>query len=239
MSQSLPDGRGAYYDPIDLVDLAIQKGVAGIAFTYNEPTLYHEYIGEVGRFIHIRSKTHPLKLVLKSSGFATEKIIVDLCLDVDGFNIDLKGNEEDYESVCNGSLTAVEESIELIFQSHRHLEISYLVLPSRVYDIPFHIEMRDWLASLSCDIPVHLLYFYPFHDMANEKTYPPEELEGLHRLFSSKLNYVYVSNRYDNKLIKYRHTKCSVCGEILISRNSPAKLIKHSCCGMRIPGTFS
>lgn len=236
ISQSLPGERGSRYEPSALVDLAIQKGVSGIAFTYNEPTLYHEYIEDVGR--EIRRSGQSLRLVLKSSGFVCEQVLSDLCGYVDAFNIDLKGDEEDYQSVCGGSLDAVKDSIGLIFKMHRHLEISYLVLPDRLRDVGFNTKIRDWLASLSCDLPLHLLYFYPFHEMSNDTTYSPEELEELHFFFSQKLNHVYISNRYD-KLIAYRHTKCSVCGEVLISRNHPAQLIKSSCCGYEIPGVFA
>lgn len=234
VSQSEPDGRGKYYDPSSLVELALQKGVSGIAFTYNEPTLYYEYIESIGREI----QSLPLKLVLKSSGFVNEPILRSLCLCVDGFNIDLKGNEEDYQSVCGGSLEVVMKSIELISRMKIHLEISYLVLPDRLHDVDFHIGVRDWLAALSPDLPLHLLYFYPFYEMADTVPYPPEELERLHGLFSQKLNHVYISNRYD-RLMSYRHTNCSVCGDVLISRNHPAKLIKHSCCNKRIAGVFS
>jgi len=236
VSQEFSDGCGEYYSPAELVDLAELTHASGIAFTYNEPTLYYSYIKEVKQEIDRISS--PLKIVLKSNGFVNDHILSDLCSCVDGFNIDLKGNDKDYSAICEGSLDKVLSSIELVSRSGVHLEISYLVLPDRIHDVEFNSGICDWVVSLGRDIPVHLLYFYPFHKMSGNAAYSAEDLVRLYDMFSCKLNYVYISNRYDN-LISYRNTKCSICGKTIIIRNSSTDIVQKTCCHNSIPGVFA
>ncbi len=193
--------------------------------------MYYDYIEEVGH--EIERNSHPLHLVVKSSGFACCSIIRNLCLYDIAFNIDIKGNDEDYETICGGSLDPVLDSIELIHEMKCHLEISYLVLESRVKDLAFHREVRDFLASLSNKIPVHLLYCYPFHKMPS--SYEPSELLRLHELFSVKMQYVYISNVYEKEMVKHRNTYCSKCKSLLIERVDTPKIIKMECCNKRLP----
>ena len=218
--------KSVLYSPKQLVNLAEERDVAGIVFTYNEPTLYHEYIEEVGH--EIKRRCSDLKLVLKTNGFASFRVIRNLCLYVDAFNVDLKGDNKDYQDVCGGWLEPVLESIQLILQMGVRLEISYLVLPSKIDDILFNVYFRNWLADLTPDVPVHLLYFYPFHKML-VPSYRPSKLTDLADIFREKMNYVYISNHFGFE--KYRNTYCKMCGELMIDRKNGVKVCKKECCG--------
>lgn len=228
-------GKSKNLSPQDLVDLAISRQVQGIAFTYNEPVIYHDYIEQVGHEIGRRSSN--LKLVIKTNGFARPWVIRNLCLYADGINVDLKGNDEDYERICGGWLEPVTASVEQILGMGTHLEISYLVLPSKIHDEKFNIYLRNWLAGVDPDTPLHLLYFYPFHKMV-VPTYNPLELLKLRDLFREKLNHVYISNHFASESSDSRNTSCLVCDSAMITRQRGIEVSRLSCCNVSLSGVF-
>ncbi len=218
------DGKSLYKSPSDLDALADSKGADGIAFTFNEPTIYHEYIQSVG--------DTGANIVLKTSGFVNLPIVDELIPIVSAWNVDIKGDEAEYERTCGGTLQPVLDTIEKL-AGQTHLEISYLVLPRQVNDMVFHVRMRNWLASLSPDIPVHLLYFYPFHRMT-EPSYRPEALVPIIELFRERLRYTYVSNAFNSELRAYRDTTCDICDRVLIARQRGIEVIADECCGKKL-----
>ena len=228
-------GKSQFYSPKDLVELARDRNAHGIAFTYNEPTIYHNYIEEVGHEIGRRNL--PLKLVIKTNGFVRPYVIRDLCLYADAINVDLKGDDKDYQEVCGGWLDPVLTCIDWILGMDVHLEISYLVLPSKIDDIAFNIYFRNWLADIDPLIPLHLLYFYPFYRM-NVPSYKPSQLLALAKMFKKKLEYVYISNHYSDGLSDYRDTVCWECGKRLITRQKSIDVHTLECCGSSLPGIF-
>jgi len=229
-------GKSKYYSAQDLVELALTRRVRGIAFTYNEPTLYHEYIEEVGHEIGRRSLD--LKLVVKTNGFVRPWVMRNICLYADGINVDLKGGDEDYHEVCDGWLDPVLSCMEQIVEMGVHLEVSYLVLPSKIKDNAFNMRVRDFLVGVNRNIPLHLLYFYPFHNMI-VKGYKPSELFRLRNMFSEELNHVYVSNHFSEESSLSRHTYCSGCSSEMIKRQRGAEVVCLNCCNINLPGIFS
>jgi len=195
------EGPSSIMMPEDVVQLAGKRGVKAISFSHNEPTLYFEYICDVGTYIHANSSD--LKLLIKSNGFVCKHPLDALISITDAFNIDIKGNEEDYQRSFNCSFSTVQHSIEEILFAGKHVEISYLVLPHRLRDMEYHTLTRNWLCELSPSIPVHILYFYPAFRMT-KGAYLPEELLPILDLFAEKMKYVYASNAHNQALSKYR-----------------------------------
>lgn len=232
------EGKSEFHSPDELVELALERNVSGIAFTYNEPTLYHDYIEEVGHAIHRSQRSSHLKLVVKTNGFVRPWVIRNLCLYADAINVDIKGDNEDYEKICGGWLDPVMTCIEWIVDMDIHLEISYLVIPSKVHDERFNIYFRNWLADIDPKIPVHLLYFYPFHRMV-VPSYKPSELLPLREMMLEKLDYVYISNHFGTETTKTRDTFCLECGRVMISRQKGSVNSKPTCCGLKLPGVFA
>ncbi len=227
------EGQWKYHGPADLVDLALEKGVVGIAFTYNEPTIYCHYIAAVIK--EIRSKKCSLKVVLKTNGFVQPPILKNILSNVDAWNVDIKGDDSEYQRVCGGSLEPVLEALRTLRELDAHIEVSYLVLPRVLNSMDFHTYVRDFLEELSKDIPVHLLYFYPFHKMSNEDKYTIDELISIKELFSEKMRYVYISNNYERGGV--RNTYCPECSDVMIDRTSRVKIHKTSC-HVSLPGIF-
>lgn len=208
--------------PHELIDLAKQKKANGIAFTFNEPTVYYEYLMDVGA---IKSD---LKMVVKTNGFVNLPILRDLCNVVDAFNVDIKGDDKEYQDVCGGTLQPVIDCVNELFSLGKHVEISYLATPRLLNDENFHLKMIDWLSSMP-SVPVHLLFFYPFHKMS-DVSYGVNDFVKLVDLFHQHIRYLYVPNLFHPDVIKYRNTHCPVCGDLMISRIKEIKVIKTECC---------
>lgn len=216
------DGPGLFKSPSDLVVLARQKA-EGIAFTFNEPTLYHEYIRLVCDL--------GADVVIKTNGFVNECVLDELS-GVSAWNVDIKGDEAEYKRTCVGTLKPVLANITRLAQKS-HLEISYLILPRMLSDMAFHRYIRDFLADLNPSIPIHLLYFYPFHKML-EAHYPPESLLPIISLFKERMRYTYVSNAFHSQLIDHRHTYCPNCDTRLVERLKGVRILRTHCCGEKL-----
>lgn len=233
------DGKSTFYSPPELVKLALERNVEGIAFTYNEPIIYHDYIEEVGHEIGKSQRSSHLKLVVKTNGFAHLWVIRNICLYADAINVDIKGDDKDYENTCGGRLEPVLDCIDWIVRIMKvHLEISYLVLPCKIHDDEFNTDLCNWIADISPAIPVHLLYFYPFHRMVIP-SYKPSELLPLQKAMSSKLDHVYISNYFGSDVATARDTVCRTCGNIMISRQKGSTAHNRACCGVELPGVFA
>lgn len=222
-------GKSVYKSPEQLAALASEKNAKGIAFSFNEPTVHWEYITSV-------AELYP-NTVIKTNGFASKHVFDVLSKNVRAFNVDIKGNDQDYKSICDGSLQPVLDSIKQLSDKNCHIEISYLVVPDRVTDFDFHNFVRDYLASINTHIPVHILYFYPFLRMQNDY-YPPESVLKVVESFRKEMSYVYVSNVHNEDTIHFRDTKCRKCDSVLINRQGQVQITKLHCCGEKIAGIF-
>lgn len=204
----------------------MERDVAGFAFTFNEPTVHYEYLLEVGKI-----NNHRKHIVLKTNGFVTKSTLEGLVPIIDAFNVDIKGDDKEYQTVCGGWLQPVIDAAEYIRNQHKHLEISYLVAPRLVNDFSFHGRMRDWLCELS--VPVHILNFYPFYRMPNA-SYDLSALLAVYSFFAEKLDNVYLSNVFDLAVVVHRNTYCPDCGSLMIDRQKGVKIYKKICCGKGI-----
>lgn len=208
--------------PTELIALAKEKSTRGIAFTFNEPTIYYEYLMDVA------TADPDVPLVVKTNGFVTSETLYDLCYVIDAFNVDIKGDDEEYQKVCGGSLKPVLDCVDEIYAREVHVEISYLVTPRLLHNVAYHDHILSWLKEMP-DIPVHFLYFYPFHRMTDQ-SYGVHDFLPLVEKFKEQLKYVYVSNLYTDAVLKYRNTYCPGCASLMVQRNRSIEVIKTECC---------
>ncbi len=224
------EGKFSQQSPDDLLDLARVKKVHGIAFSFNEPTIHYPYLEDIAvqNFIN-----RDMKLVIKTNGFVSHSTLRNLCLFYDAFNVDIKGDEEEYDRVCGGSLEPVLDAIELIVEMERHLEISYLVLPRILENKDHHAYIRDWISSIDKDIPFHILYCYPFHKMND--SYKMELILPVVDFFREELRHVYVSNIHKKPFLSMRNTVCPDCKGLLVDRSGGSVVLHRTkCCNNEI-----
>ncbi len=219
-----------------IVQKALDTGCKSIAFTYNEPTVFGEYV------IDIAKKAHSvgLKTIMVSNGYISEEAIEDIYQHIDAANIDLKSFSSDfYNKLCKGKLDSVLAAITKIQKLVQCLEITTLIIPGKNDSNREIGEISGWISkNLGTMVPLHLSAFHPSHKMLDVPRTTKSTIDQAREIaHKNGLNYIYegnvVTNTEDN-------TYCHNCGKLLIERQwfSVVKneLLENTClCGTQIP----
>lgn len=203
-----------YYTPEQIVQIALQRpGNIGIAFTYNEPVVWFEYMYDIARL----AKKAGLKTVMVTNGFINKEPLNALLEYIDAFSVDLKAfNEEFYSKVTSSKLGPVKKTLKQISLAGKHLEIVNLVIPELNDDKTSFAAMVRWIANeLGQDTVFHISRYYPNYKLKTEAT-SVSSIHGLKSLAKKELKYVYAGNIYDES----NETHCLKCDNLLISRHS-------------------
>lgn len=201
--------------PHELVQKAkIHRNSIGIAYTYNEPTIWFEYMIETAE----EAKKEGLKNVMISNGYINPEPLRILQNYIDAFNIDLKSFSTDfYKKITRGSVEPVLNSLKMIRNSGKHLEITFLVIPNLNDSFDEATAMFNWISDeLGEQTILHINAFHPSYLINNNPT-KTESLLNLYHLAKEKLQYVYIGN---NQSIEIGHnTDCPKCKNQVIKRN--------------------
>lgn len=160
----------------ELVDIIIKrKDSIGIAFTYNEPSIWYEYIYEVSKLL---KESDPSKdVVLITNGFINEDPLRKLLPYINAMNIDLKGfNNRFYHEICGGSLEPVLKTIEIAGKS-TYVEVTTLLVTGENDNLGEVEDIARFIASIDKNIPLHLSRYFPTYKMDN----PPTDLKFMYK----------------------------------------------------------
>lgn len=198
---------------------------AGIAFTYNEPFMWYEYIYDAAK--SIKESNPDTSVVVVTNGYINEEPLLKLLPYVDAMNIDLKGyTNRYYNNICGAKLEPVLETIKRC-NEHCHVEITTLLVSEENDSIEEARQIAKFIASVNENIPLHLSRYFPRYKMENEAT-KVEKITEAQNEAKKYLTHVYVGNVHgvDN------NTYCPTCNELLIERNGYATnvLIKDNKC---------
>jgi pyruvate formate lyase activating enzyme len=231
-------------DRVALTDLSPEEGVrraqarqcASISWTYNEPTIWHEYPLEMGTL----AKKAGLGTVYVTNGYITEDALRELAGILDAFRVDIKAfTDEFYRKVCGAHLQPVLDSTILARELGMHIEIVNLMIPG-LNDSPEETEaLISWvLEHLGPDTPVHFTAFHPDYQMTGPGPTPVATLERAYRQARDLgLHYPYLGNVFMHRL---ESTYCPACGTLLIERHGFSATFRnlsgHQCthCGETI-----
>ena len=226
--------------PKALVDLALDRKVPTIAYTYSEPVIFYEYMYDTAKLGHERG----VKSVMITGGYIEQQPMAELLPHLDAVKVDLKAIREDYyKDIVGGELQPVLDRLIQIKNSGVWLEIVYLVVPTLNDTEQEFTELARWIKSnLGADTPVHFSKFFPQYLLKNLPPTPRKTLEMAHAICKAEgLEYVYLGNLRGHPP---ESTFCPKCGKIVIGRrgynifeyNLDGNLCK--CCGKEIPGLF-
>lgn len=210
----LPSGRRrtTYESPSELAAMCRHEGQDVIAFTYNEPMIWHEYIMDV-------AEADPgLRMVMVTNGLASEGPMREMCGVTEAMNIDVKGfTDEFYMRVCGAHLQDVLDSVVLVHGTGVHVELTYLVIPG-VNDSDREVTaFCEWVRDeVSPEVPVHFTRFHPDNEMTDVQWTPVETVLGCRGIgLDCGLPYVYVGNTVCEGA---EDTVCSECGAVAVRR---------------------
>lgn len=218
------------------VERAIASGSASIAWTYNEPTIWHEYPLEMGAL----ARQKGLGTVYVTNGYITEEGLRDLAGMLNAFRVDIKSfSDAFYRKVCGGRLQPVLDATLLAKELGMHIETVTLVIPGQNDSMEEMEGLIRWVVeNLGPDTPMHFTRFHPEYRMLDVWPTPVRTLEKVYeRAKELGINYPYLGNVGGHP---YESTYCPSCGNLIIERAGYAIRIRglegHSCtrCGGRI-----
>ncbi len=242
ISQSVPEETLNYdLSPEEVVNLAIKNRCRSIASTYVEPTIFIEYMLDLGRL----AKGAKLLKVIHSNGYILERPLKDLCGVLDAACIDLKSfSDATYRELTGGTLQPVLDTLKRLSEWKVHTEIVNLVIPGKNDDPNGIRAMCRWIRQeLGPGVPLHFTRFYPQYKLKSVPPTPVPTLELARKIAMEEgLHYVYIGNVPGNDA---EHTICPGCRARLIERRGYQVDVKElrdgRCrqCGLSIPGIWS
>jgi pyruvate formate lyase activating enzyme len=216
-------------------------GDPSIAFTYNEPTIWGEYVIDICH----AAREAGISTVMVTNGYVTREAFHDIYDHVDAANVDLKAFTEGFYG--RTTLTHLQPVLDTLTwlkqETSVWFEITNLLIPT-LNDDPREIrQLADWvLEHLGPDVPLHFTAFHPDFKLRDKPNTPPETLHTARRIaLEAGLHYVYEGNIYSDGA----HTSCPGCGRMLIRRSwhdvleNSLRDGKCPSCQLAIPGRWT
>lgn len=197
--------------PAEVIKLAHQYKSPGISYTYNEPSIWYEFVLDCARLAHQEGLTNNLV----TNGFINPEPLAELLPYIDAMNIDLKSIQpEFYRRLCKGRLEPVLETCKTA-KPKALIEITNLIIPGendRAEDIE---DLSRWVAkTLGKATPIHFSAYYPTYQFSRSPT-PIETLIKAYEMAKQHLAFVYLGN-VPTKV--GNDTFCQKCNTKLVER---------------------
>jgi pyruvate formate lyase activating enzyme len=202
--------------PETIARAAKELNCRSVAFTYNDPVIFHEYAIDVAEACHATG----ILTVAVTAGEICDEPRVEFFRHMDAANVDLKAfTERFYHQLCAGHLQPVLDT--LVYLKHETrvwFEITNLVIPGQNDSDAEIGEMTSWIVEkLGPDVPVHFSAFHPDFKMTDVPPTPPATLARIRAIAKDNgVRYVYTGNVHDRE---GDTTYCHACGKELIRRD--------------------
>jgi len=208
---------GSDVTPEGVVEMTKRYHCQGLAYTYNEPTIFMEFAHDIG----VQARKAGLVNIFVSNGYDTPET-VDMMRDfLDCITVDFKGSGETnfvrkYIGIANAD-PIFQTLLDIRDKTKVHIEITDLIVPEIGDDLGSAKKLAAWIYdNLGPDTPIHFLRFHPDYKLAHLPWTPVGTLEKCHAVAKSVgLNYVYIGNVPGHPL---EHTYCAGCGKVVVER---------------------
>ncbi len=208
---------GIEVEPQDVVRMTLDQGCQGLAYTYNQPTIFIEFARDIG----ILARQAGLINIFVSNGYDTPETVAEMPKFLDCVTVDFKGSGETnfvrkYINIPNAD-PIFQTILDMRDTKKIHIEITDLIVPQVGDSLDAARHLSKWVYdNLGPDTPIHFLRFHPDYKMMEFPWTPVETLEK-HCAVAKEvgLKYVYVGNVPGHPL---EHTYCPGCGAIAIKR---------------------
>jgi len=202
--------------PEQLAKACRQYGCRSIAYTYNDPVIFHEFAIDVANACHEAG----VNSVAVSAGYVCPEPRESFFKHMDAANIDLKAfTERFYKRICGGELQPVLETLQyLVHETQVWTEITTLLIPEENDSEEEIRALSTWVREhLGRDVPLHFTAFHPDWKMLDKPRTPSSTLTKAREIaIDEGLHYVYTGNVHDNY---GSSTWCPGCGALLIERD--------------------
>ena len=227
--------------PEQVVALAKKHNVPSIAFTYNDPVIFGEYVIDISKL----AREEGIKSVMVTAGYIDKNARKDVYKYIDAANVDLKAfTETFYKKITFSHLNDVLDTLKwLKNETQVWFEITNLIIPGENDSGEEFEQMCNWiLENLGDEVPIHFTAFHPDFKMTDKPRTPAHTLQKARNIaINSGIKYCYVGNVHD---LKGQTTYCPNCQKPLIERDwhsvNNFSIISSRCphCNTKIAGVF-
>lgn len=195
----------------DVPALAKRARSFGVAYTYNEPSIWYEFVLESARLC----KTVGLKNVLVTNGYINAQPLEELLPFIDALNVDIKTmRQEFHDQLTGGKTEPVLETCKRA-KARAHVEITNLIVPGYNDSAQDFEDLGSWVSeNLGRDTPVHVSAYFPKHKLQVPPT-PLSTVRAAKHVLDRYLDFVYMGNVSTDEA---SDTRCPQCGSVLIER---------------------
>jgi len=228
--------------PKTIARAARSLGCRSVAFTYNDPVIFHEYAVDVAQ----ACRDQGIHTVAVTAGYVCPEPREEFYQLMDAANIDLKAFSEGfYRKLAAGHLDPIKDTLLYVCrETDVWVELTTLLIPQWNDSDEELAEMTSWVAeNLGPDVPMHFTAFHPDWKLRDVPPTPSSTLSRARSIaLENGVRYAYTGNVHDKA---GGSTFCSFCGDLLIGRNwyvlsewnlTPAGTC--AACGARVPGVF-
>ena len=225
-----------------VVKLAKSYGTPSIAYTYNDPTIFGEYVIDISK----AAREEGIKSVMVTAGYIDKEARKDVYKFIDAANVDLKGFTERF--YWKNTYSHLDDVLDTIIwlknETDVWFEITTLLIPDE-NDSSEEIKQEcDWiLKNLGDRIPLHFTAFHPDFKMLDKDRTPEKTITSARKIaLEMGIKYCYVGNVYNKE---GQTTYCPSCKKKLITRSWHSVLSntlengRCKSCGKHIEGIYN
>ncbi len=199
-----------------LPGLAREQRCEGIAWTYNEPVIWLEYVLDGAR----AAKEAGLYTVMVTNGYVTEAGLDEFAPVIDVWRTDVKGFfDETYRTLCHVEHAAAVRAAAMRARHVHgmHVEVVTNLVPGINDSDEELTAIASWISrELGPDVPWHVTRFVPHLEFAHLPPTPVADLERARDIGRAEgVRFVYVGNV---DIPGGEDTVCPSCGTVVVRR---------------------
>lgn len=225
--------------PEQAVHLALEQGCAGLAWTFNEPSITPMYVLDCARL----ARAAGLYTVFVTNGMMTHEALDLLGPYIDVYRVDIKSLEPAFYQRVAGT-ARVADIFPVARRAQQEFGIHVETVTNLMPDLNDSDEHLSCLAEcivaqLGALIPWHLTTYVPYAHMTDVPPTPPATLQRARAIgLSAGLKFVYTDNPAE---LGTANTFCPGCGALVIERPARGVILRAlredgacSQCGMAL-----
>jgi pyruvate formate lyase activating enzyme len=202
--------------PETIAEAAAGLGCRSVAFTYNDPVIFHEYAVDVAE----ACRAHGIRSVAVTAGYVMPEPREEFYRHMDAANIDLKAfSESFYRKLAAGHLDPVLDTLRYVCnETPVWVELTTLLIPGWNDSESELEEMTGWVVeNLGPGVPIHFTAFHPDWKLRDAPPTPTTTLLKAREIaLGNGIRYAYVGNVHQKA---GSSTYCHECGALLIGRD--------------------
>ncbi|MHA1732790.1 MAG: radical SAM protein [Promethearchaeota archaeon] len=209
------------WEPVDVVKGAVERGLDGVHFGFNEPTLWYEFVCKTFQLARERG----LLRTMKSNGYFSSRVATSfLKSGLQAINVDVKGTREACRRTLGIDLAKIFKNVKFLAESGVHVELSTTRVPgfNELGDITAIAKLVG--EELGDEIPLHVRDFTPVPGYVGgdrgrathlQVDFPTREFRAFSESLGGILKFTYFHDWPDSR---ENTTRCPSCGKTVLRR---------------------